>query len=610
MIKLLILIIGFIIGLKASAQDINSFPINDVVQSMSKSEGILYGRPNFDWAKTATIGMGIYPRGDASPTWWNPANKAFKSSEYWTAIAPWFVIWEGEDNLAKNVRVNVYGFELYFLDKNTNKWVKLKTTSTDPSWANNFGITTIDSTTMSGPANVRKEADGTLSYKLTNRNPVHGGFSKYQMSLSNIDIKNIKAIYGFFKTKLVVDDPKLENDLSKAKILIDFGADYYPSMQTMVKDYAPMTYAPQVAGSRFSYVYPIERVSYLATLDTTPNINKSAEYLKDGKVNYITASDLLKNPPPFPVKFVVDEPTKPKLLFKSDFAQAVMLDKPRNYYPNKKGAWQDLKGKDNQSGFTWSGGALDSDFMGIQYITYDDMTPENYDDLIHTEVRQAPGPCGLTVPELFISVKKKAPVGTGVAQAPLLIRRDYRKPDVTDLYVTYWFKFRSDLASKLDANVSSGNWQALFEFKTGGYKNTGNGDFRIQTTVIKSKDGKLHWLAKADTNANAPTTEIPLKDFWIYRNYDVPVPVGKWFKFEAYWMRDADGTKGRYWNAIDGKVLFDVNDVTLGEFKLPVNRLFVVNPYSGGNPPVDAEITGLEIWNTFPCGQFRSCYQK
>ena len=75
-------------------------------------------------------------------------------------------------------------------------------------------------------------------------------------------------------------------------------------------------------------------------------------------------------------------------------------------------------------------------------------------------------------------------------------------------------------------------------------------------------------------------------------------------------MRDADGTKGRYWNAIDGKVLFDVNDVTLGEFKLPVNRLFVVNPYSGGNPPVDAEITGLEIWNTFPCGQFRSCYQK
>jgi hypothetical protein len=81
MYKIIILIIGFIIGLKASAQDINSFPINDVVQSMGKSEGILYGRPNFDWTKTATIGMGIYPRGDASPTWWTPDNKAFKSSE-------------------------------------------------------------------------------------------------------------------------------------------------------------------------------------------------------------------------------------------------------------------------------------------------------------------------------------------------------------------------------------------------------------------------------------------------------------------------------------------------------------------------------------------------
>ena len=80
MIKLLVLIIGFVIGFKVCAQDTNAFPIKDVVQSMGKSEAILYGRPNFDWAKMATIGMGIYPRGDASPTWWNPDNKIFKSS--------------------------------------------------------------------------------------------------------------------------------------------------------------------------------------------------------------------------------------------------------------------------------------------------------------------------------------------------------------------------------------------------------------------------------------------------------------------------------------------------------------------------------------------------
>jgi len=30
----------------------------------------------------------------------------------------------------------------------------------------------------------------------------------------------------------------------------------------------------------------------------------------------------------------------------------------------------------------------------------------------------------------------------------------------------------------------------------------------------------------------------------------------------------------------------------------------------GGHPPVESEITGLEIWSGFPCGEFKSCYKE
>ncbi|MXS84257.1 hypothetical protein ABD07_14330, partial [Nitrosomonas oligotropha] len=41
---------------------------------------------------------------------------------------------------------------------------------------------------------------------------------------------------------------------------------------------------------------------------------------------------------------------------------------------------------------------------------------------------------------------------------------------------------------------------------------------------------------------------------------------------------------------------------------LPITRIFVSNPYSGGHVSVDNHITGLEIWDSFPCGDGVSCH--
>jgi hypothetical protein len=60
--------------------------------------------------------------------------------------------------------------------------------------------------------------------------------------------------------------------------------------------------------------------------------------------------------------------------------------------------------------------------------------------------------------------------------------------------------------------------------------------------------------------------------------------------------------------AIDGQVIVDHHGPNMGDYNLPITRIFVSNPYSGGNVSVDNHMTGLEIWNDFPCGAGVSCF--
>lgn len=294
-----------------------------------------------------------------------------------------------------------------------------------------------------------------------------------------------------------------------------------------------------------------------------------------------------------------------KLLFKTNFGPGIALGIPYGYYTNGKGAWQDITGTDQNTGFSWPVSVLGSNFSGVQLITHEAITPLTIENHISNEIREVVGPNGNLVHELYQSVKIKAPVGEGGAQAPLLIRRSHTIGDVTDLYISYWFKHQADLETQLDNTVSSGNWRVQFEFKTGGYENTGNGDYRIQTTILKGTDGKLYWMSKGDNVANGPWPRI---DYWIERNHTVPVPIDKWFKYEVFWHR-SNGADGRYWSAINGEVVVDHWGPNMGDYNLPINRIFIVNPYSGGRAPVESHVTDVEIWDGFPCGTGKSCYE-
>lgn len=292
------------------------------------------------------------------------------------------------------------------------------------------------------------------------------------------------------------------------------------------------------------------------------------------------------------------------LLFKSNFGPGVTVGAPTNFYPSGggTGAFQHITGTDSSTGYTWPITAIGINFSGLQQITIDPVTFLNIGDYITSGINAVKS--SLFFSELYQEVKIKGPVGQAGSQSIFLLQRPWTKGDVESIYISYWFRYQPDLSSKLDPTVSSGNWRVQFEFKTGGYNNTYAGDYRIATNVMKGTDGVLYWMTKADNQANGPWPRV---DYWRVDNRSVPVPINEWFKYEISWKRSS-GADGRFWAAVNGQVIVDYKGPNMGNYNLPVTRIMVNNAYSGGEAPVESRLTGLEIWDGFPCGVGVSCY--
>lgn len=305
------------------------------------------------------------------------------------------------------------------------------------------------------------------------------------------------------------------------------------------------------------------------------------------------------------IAFISSSAQAAKMLFRSNFGSGVTVTTPYGYFPSGNGAWQQITGTDKETGYSWPVKAFGSNFSGLQLITMDPINSSTIGNYVTNEIRSVSGPKGKTTNEIFQNVKIKGDVGTAGSQSPFIFLRPSTIGDVKNLYMTYWIKYPVDLADKLDSTVSSGNWRTHFEFKTGGYGgNTGSGDYRIIINIMKGADGKLSWLTKGDNVANGPFSKVT---YWYEYNDIVPVPVGEWLKFEVYWHRSS-GSDGRFWAAVNGQEIIDYNGPNMGDYNLPITRIMPHNAYSGGSGPVESHITGLEIWDGFPCGIGVSCH--
>ncbi|SEN57861.1 hypothetical protein [Nitrosomonas marina] len=266
--------------------------IDDIKADMLLNEAELLDAPvNAGWAKRANITMGGAPRGDATPSWWQPNDKYYKSSAYWHAITPWFIIYPGTMHNASNVRVKISEIKLYILKRSSNTWELVNTDDADPTWQ--FHQSYISSSTASQKVNKRIEPDGKISFKLNKGlNPIHGGIHKYE-----IYGPDVKAVYAQLTTELVLDDPDKRDDRVEAQLLVSVGADYYPDMNLRVRDFtAPHYWVPAVAASRFGLVKRDPRIHHVATISPPGPIKNNGSVLSDS-LKIIPVTEFEANPP-------------------------------------------------------------------------------------------------------------------------------------------------------------------------------------------------------------------------------------------------------------------------------------------------------------------------
>ena len=274
--------------------------MDDIKADMTKNEAYLFGAPTTTlWSKESIMTMSTAPRGDNTPYYWNPDNLDYKSSKYWTTIAPWFVIAPGVLNATTtNTRIKISDIKLYIFDKSTSKWNTISE-SVKPTWASDWG-SMITLGTLKGVSPARIEPDGKFSYKISDNSYfVHGGSGKFDFTTLGIKPENIGAVFAYLTSELIIDDPKGVDDRDKAQFLVSVGVDYYPTITTTVKDFYPVGYVPNSVGSRYGLVKNTPRIHYAATIDP-PGQKNLSPYIINGGKSTMPIDQFIASMPPIP----------------------------------------------------------------------------------------------------------------------------------------------------------------------------------------------------------------------------------------------------------------------------------------------------------------------
>lgn len=282
------------------------------------------------------------------------------------------------------------------------------------------------------------------------------------------------------------------------------------------------------------------------------------------------------------------------VLFKTKFGSGVTINptittSTASYY------LQDVQGKDSETGFSFPPTRLGANTVSrVEYITNAALgSVAELPDNVIADIREYTDPEDGLIKNQFYVNQIIDPVGPGVAQTGIVIRRSALDPALDQVYIKARYKMPENLSDLLHPEVSSGHWKTVFEWKSDAI--SGGGDFRIAFQILKDLDtGQLYWRSGTDTKANrVPTVSV---DYWTDRNFDVPVILGEWFDMEMFLIRGTTGVD-------DGTILFIVNDDlisfndacrTMGDFSDKLGRCFIGHDYSGGDP-ADMNMAGCEF---------------
>lgn len=236
--------------------------------------------PNKSYARGSIVIMGNDPRGTNTPSYFQPTDKSLLSADYWRAIMPWFVIFEGVGNQAINSRIHLRNFKLYYKSKRDGQWRMLG--SDNQFWGTYCGQDS-NYAGCGGPAgDKRAEPDGGMSIRPVQGYNFHGWWTRGHVSIQPDDIA---AIFVTGQMRLVRDNASTADDRAKAKYLLDTGADYYP-------------YANYDWGSQANPGVGISRAKYVTSEWRPFNMMTFSDVGPQWPGGGITRAEFYASPPP------------------------------------------------------------------------------------------------------------------------------------------------------------------------------------------------------------------------------------------------------------------------------------------------------------------------
>jgi hypothetical protein len=279
------------IGLADNSQPAGSEPVSATINSVDTiisdmrlmNDTQLAGIPsNYGWSRgPGYVMMGNTPRGTNTPSWWHVNNSYYKSSAWWNAVLPWFVVFDGVGNNASNTRVQVRDMKIYMKSRKSGAWKLLNHPvgvggENYPKSLQGDNVSTPDR---------RTESDGSTSIRPPGGSMVFHGWGG---GFSDIDGSDVAAMFMTLQARLVKNNPAGNDDRSSAKYLIHVGGDYYPDRSTRVSDLAPAYYFPGIGVSRAKLVSNDWQAFNFATIDAGVQDPGGG----------LTEAELRSNPPP------------------------------------------------------------------------------------------------------------------------------------------------------------------------------------------------------------------------------------------------------------------------------------------------------------------------
>jgi hypothetical protein len=171
--------------------------------------------------------MGNDPRSSNTADWFKKAYPAFINDNYMRAVLPWLVLFDGEGHAATNTRVHVRNIRAFYKSRRTGQWISYGTSA----GASGYGTPKTDLFGGSLREDKRTNADGSVEIKppADINYAWHGWWSLGRVT---IDPTDIAAMFVTLQARLVVDDASRPDDRSRARLLVQVGADYYPDPST------------------------------------------------------------------------------------------------------------------------------------------------------------------------------------------------------------------------------------------------------------------------------------------------------------------------------------------------------------------------------------------